>query len=277
MTTAVLERVAPAVDGDGKIDWRALLLQALALPGRLGDTYCRFYQYSYPNQILLWSQGVTEPCAPFSVWKALGRIAVKGGGRAVLHPRPIKKRDKETDEEKVVALRFWLKRSTFPYSNTVGPEVEWPELPEWDWQRASAALDIEKVPFELINGNIQGYSFDRKFSVSPVAKFPMKTLLHELGHIMLGHTTDCADGETPCSRGIREFQAEAVAYLLAHELDLCEWAPEESRAYIQGWLGGQEVTDRDINAVFTAVNKILIAGRTVTEAVPEDVDEAVAV
>jgi hypothetical protein len=44
----------------------------------------------------------------------------------------------------------------------------------------------------MINGNLQGYSFDRKFEVSPVAVYPMKTLLHELGHIVLGHTTDCA-------------------------------------------------------------------------------------
>lgn len=85
MTTATIERTA-VVDGDGEVDWRALLDQAMTLPGRLGNTYCRFYQYSLQNQILLWSQGVTEPCAPFSVWKGLGRIPIKGGGRAVLHP-----------------------------------------------------------------------------------------------------------------------------------------------------------------------------------------------
>jgi hypothetical protein len=41
------------------------------------------------------------------------------------------KTDDETGEKVVVAMRFNLKRSTFPYSNTIGPEVEWPELPEW--------------------------------------------------------------------------------------------------------------------------------------------------
>jgi hypothetical protein len=25
---------------------------------------------------------------------------------------------------------------------------------------------------------------------------------HELGHVVLGHITDCADGESPCSRGV---------------------------------------------------------------------------
>ena len=160
--------------------------------------------------------------------KALGRIPVKGGGRAVLHPRPIRKTDEETREKVVVAMRFKLKRSTFPYSLTVGPDVEWPELPEWDVQRALAALDITQVPYAMIDGNCQAYSFERNVAASPVAKFGLKTLFHEIGHVMLGHTTDCADGESPCSRGVREFGAEAVAYLLAHELEFSEWAPEES-------------------------------------------------
>ncbi len=156
MTAATIERVSPAVDQDGEVDWRALLEQAMTMPGRLGDTYNRFYQYSLANQILLWSQGVSEPCAPFKVWKALGRIPVKGGGRAVRHPRPIYGKDEETGERVVKAMRFVLRRSTFPYSNTVGPDIEWPELPEWDAQRALAALDIAQVPYVKIDGNCQG-------------------------------------------------------------------------------------------------------------------------
>jgi hypothetical protein len=211
--SATVNRISPAVDGSGEVDWPALLQQALTLPGQMGTTYCRFYQYSLQNQILLWSQGVTEPCAPFGVWKKLGRIPVKGGGRYVLHPRPFRKTDEETGEERIIVCRFRLRRTVFPYSNTVGPDVEWPELPEWDWERALSALDIEQVPFQAIDGNTQGYSFDRKVAVSPVAAYPMKTAFHELAHVMLGHTTAgaTAEGEVLC-RGVREFQAEAVAY-----------------------------------------------------------------
>lgn len=272
MTASTVERISPAVDGNGEVDWPALLTQALTLPGQLGSTYCRFYSYSLQNQILLLSQGVTEPCAPFSVWKKLGRIPVKGGGRYVLHPAPFRKVDEKTGEEKVVVCRFKLRRSTFPYGNTVGPEVEWPELPAWDLRRAIAALDIEQVPFDLIDGNVQGYSIDRKFAVSPVAVFSAKTAFHELAHIVLGHTSAAAtDGEALC-RGVREFQAEGVAYLLAHETGLTDWAPEESRAYIQGWLGDEEVTDRHIRAVFSAADKILAAGRATAA---DDADEEV--
>ena len=53
MTAATIERVSPAVDEDGEVDWRALLEQAMTMPGRLGDTYNRFYRYSLANQILL--------------------------------------------------------------------------------------------------------------------------------------------------------------------------------------------------------------------------------
>lgn len=257
------QQIAPAVSISGEVNWPTLLEQAMTLPGQLGNTYCRFYHYSLQNQILLWSQGVAEPVAPFSVWKALGRIPVRGAGRYVLHPRPIRRTDKETGEEKVVGCRFWPRRSTFPYSLTVGPEVEWPELPEWDLDRALAGLDITRVPYRLIDGNTQGYSYERNVAVSPVAAYPVKTMFHEIGHVVLGHTAGKV--ERVC-RGVDEFQAEAVAYLLAHETGLTQWAPEESRAYIQGWLGGKEVADRHIRAVFSAVNAILKAGRSVAVA-----------
>jgi hypothetical protein len=39
----------------------------------------------------------------------------------------------------------------------------------------------------------------------------LKTLFHELGHMMLGHATDGADGESPCSRGVGEIQAGLTA------------------------------------------------------------------
>lgn len=262
MNTDSAERISPAVARNGDVDWVALLTQALTVPGQLGTTYCRFYRYSLQNQILLWSQGVTEPCAPFSVWKRLGRIPVKGGGRFVMHPLPFRKTNKTTGEEEVVVCRFGLKRTTFPYSNTEGPDVEWPQLPEWEWQRALTELEIEQVPYALIDGNTQGYSSGRTVAISPVAVYPAKTGFHELAHVVLGHTTadDSGDQGTLC-RGVAEFQAEATAYLLAHETGLTQWAPEESRAYIQGWLGGEQVGDRDIRAVFSAADKILAAGR----------------
>jgi hypothetical protein len=36
MTAAVVEGVAPAVNGDGEVDWRALPIQVMTMPGWLG-------------------------------------------------------------------------------------------------------------------------------------------------------------------------------------------------------------------------------------------------
>ena len=113
----------------------------------------------------------------------------------------------------------------------------------------------------MINGNSQGFSFEdgdgRHVAINPTAAYPAKTLLHELAHLMLGH---CKQGDHT-HRGVAEFEAEATAYLVAKELELIEWDPAESRAYIQTWLGGREVGEDHITRVFAAVNKILTAGR----------------
>jgi hypothetical protein len=49
-------------------------------------------------------------------------------------------------------------------------------------------------------------------------------------------------------------------HLAAKELELIDWDAAESRAYIQGWLGGTEVTEDNITRVFAAVNKTMTAG-----------------
>ena len=74
---------------------------------------------------------------------------------------------------------------------------------------------------------------------------------------------------------LASFRPSRSAYLLAHELELSDWAPEESRAYIQHWLGDEQVTDAHIRAVFTAVDKILRAGRSRTPDEAEEADESI--
>lgn len=166
--------------------------------------------------------GVTEPCAPFSVWKSLGRIPGQGWRSCGDAPAAIRRRD-ETGEQKVVLDTVLRQAFDVPYSNTVGPEVAWPELPEWEWQPAHAAgaADIQRVPFRLIDGNTRGYSHGRKFAISPVAVFPMKTLFREVG---AHHARAYRRGQRgqPVQPWRGQFQAEAVAHLLAHELDLMQ-------------------------------------------------------
>ena len=194
----------------------------------------------------------------------VGRDVKDANGNVVLG-------DDGKPRKRQILVGFRDSRTVFGYSDTDGDELPPVELPGWDTDTALAALGIDRVAFDMVNGNVQGFSFEddngRHVAINPTAAYPAKTLLHELAHLMLGH---CKDGDDT-HRGVAEFEAEATAYLVAKELELIDWDPAESRAYIQGWLGGTEVTEDNITRVFAAVNKILTAGRVVA-----DIAEAVA-
>jgi hypothetical protein len=257
------------------VDWRATLEEALNAPGALGNTYTRFYNYSFLNQIRLLMQGVAEPVATYNRWQELGRQVRRGSkAKVVLAPVLISREAKDTNDNMVlgddgrprkyqILVGFRDSRTVFGYSDTDGDELPPVQLPGWDTDTALAALGVDRVAFDWINGNAQGFSFQdtegRHVAINPTAAYPAKTLLHELAHLMHGH---CKDGDHT-HRGIAEFEAEATAYLVAKELELIDWDAAESRAYIQSWLAGAEVTEDNIARVFAAVNKILTAGRVV--------------
>ena len=54
------------------IDWAKIIETALTAPGNVGNTYNRFYEYSFLNQMYLLMQGVHEPAATWARWKAIG-------------------------------------------------------------------------------------------------------------------------------------------------------------------------------------------------------------
>jgi antirestriction protein ArdC len=257
------------VSGATAIDWRATLTEALNAPGSLGTTYTRFYNYSFLNQIRLMMQGTREPVATYNRWIELGRQVRKGTkAKVVLAPvlvggdlkDPNGVGDDGKPGKRQILVGFRDSRTVFGYSDTDGDELPAVVLPGWDVDTALAALHIDRVAFDMVNGNAQGFAFEdtdgRHLALNPTAAYPAKTLLHELAHLVLGH---CKDGDET-HRGVAEFEAEATAYLVCKELELIAWDPAESRAYIQGWLGGTEVTEDNIGRVFAAVNKILTAG-----------------
>ena len=272
-----------------KLDFRAVLVDALTVPGKLSNAYSLFYKYSFLNMILVYIQtGRLEPIGNFKFWtEKLGRKIVSGPGSALFinHPYPVYKRDEAgnivvKDGRKVIAfMRFYPKASVFQLSQTDGPELVLPDLPDWDKDVALKELDIEEVPFSHHDGNVQGYSAGRKLALNPVAASPFKTLIHEMAHIVLGHTDEDNIREYQRHRGIREFQAEATALLVCKELDVEGFDDSASRAYIQSWLsrdgrgasdflerqgvsGKVELIDDDVvREIFSAVDKILTAGR----------------
>ena len=234
------------------IDWNKAIDTALTVKGSLGDTYNRFYNYSYTNQILLLMQGVNEPVATYDKWRKLKRQVTKHSkGKYII--KPVFYKNDEEDEE---LAGFKLIKCLFALSDTTGEELPTTTIPEFNLEKALKELKIEEIKFNHLNGNIQGYSKNNQFAINPVAVNPVKTTFHELAHIVLGHTK----GVNSDHKGLKEFQAEITAYLIMKELKI-PFKEEVSRAYIQDWLNGEKPEVKAIKDVFRAVSKILTAGR----------------
>jgi len=136
--------------------------------------------------------------------------------------------------------------------------------PDWQESAALATLGIERVAFDHHDGNCQGYALRNTVAINPMALYPHKTLLHELAHVVLGHTGEggLADGETP-ARDLREVEAEATAHICLEALGLP--GADHSRAHLQHWLAGRAIPDKSVNAIFSAADKILKAGQPQAE------------
>lgn len=247
-------------------DWPGMMEAILTHEGSMGDTYRRLYQYSMANCAFLLYQGVPpQPVATYARWQELGRWPRKGSkAKAIIRPINIKLKDREDDDgNPLIIKRFKPVRSVFPYEDTEGDELEPAKVQDWDLDTALKNLDITQVPFESFEVNTQGYSWDRNISVNPVAKYPLKTIKHELAHVCLGHTMPASHDEYTQHRGLKEFEAESSAHLIMNELGArALFNASESRAYIQTWLQGQKPPDQSIRAVFRTADEIIKAGRT---------------
>jgi hypothetical protein len=259
-----------------KIEWQKLLDEALTAPGNLGNVYSRFHDYSIGNMMLFMMQGIHEPVASASRWKQLGREVTNWKDRKEVlvpqfakEPPPPPPEDESIEEKRERVARligFKVVRAIFPLSATDGPEIPPIQVPEWDLETALDKLAIRRVPFEQIDGNIQGVSHGREYALNPVAVHPLKTTFHELAHIVLGHTVATNYGEYSQHKGKMEFGAEAVAYLAMNELEqMDEETAAHSRGYIQHYLAGEQPSEREIRLVFAAADQILRAGRLASD------------
>jgi len=254
----------------------ALLVEAVNKPGLIMKAYSNFHSYSIGNQLLALVQCYMRGLQPgpintFPKWKALGRY-VKRGERALTLCMPItrKRRGEESDAQESngegIFTSFVYKARWFVLAQTDGEELQPQVTPEWDAKVALAALGIEMIPFDSIDGNCQGFARKRSIAINPVAQLPYKTLFHEVAHVTIGHTleSDFADAEkTP--RNLREVEAEAVALLCCEALGL-EGA-DYARGYIQNWLyqgigyDADAIPEKSAQKILRAADQILRAGQ----------------
>jgi hypothetical protein len=254
--------------------WSALLVEAVNKPGLIMKAYSAFWNYSIGNQLLALVQcqlrGIQPgPINTFPKWQTLGRV-VKRGERALTLCMPItrKRRDEGSDDEHTFTS-FVHRARWFVVSQTIGDELAPATIPEWDAERALAALSIERIPFDQTDGNVQGFARERQVAINPVAQLPHKTLFHEAAHVLL-HTSEGSFTDTEQTpRNLREVEAEAVALLCCEALGL-EGA-EYARGYIQNWLpqgidrSGEAIPEKSAQKIFRATDQILRAGRPTKE------------
>lgn len=253
------------------VSWAALLDEAVSKPGFIHQAYSRFHNYSMGNRLLALSQCFEReiqpgPLGSFMKWKQLGR-RIKKGERALTlcmplsctRTRTVKKDDGSEQDEQFTFTHLTYKNHWFVLSQTVGAEYQPPAIPEWNEEKALAALNIERIPFENLDGNTQGYARrGGKIAINPLAALPFKTFFHEAAHCLLHcQETDLTDADqTP--RSVAEVEAEALALLCCESLGLP--GAEYCRGYVQAWAKGEPISERSAQRIFHAADRILRAG-----------------
>jgi hypothetical protein len=247
-----------------------LLQSAVTEPGIISAAYRQFHSYSLGNQLLAWSQCLARgiqpgPMATYPRWKELGR-QVRKGEKAITLCQPVTiKRKADQGDDPEVFTRFIHRPSWFVLAQTDGQPLAESPIPAWDADRALAALQVQEIPFDGLDGNCLGFARERSIAINPINPMPHKTRFHECAHVLLGHTTEGAqhDGEhTP--RNLRECEAEAVALLCCAALALP--GVDCARGYIQNWWGaGNPIPERSAQKILKVADQILRAGREQAE------------
>src|SRR5262245_32286267 len=133
-----------------------------------------------------------------------------------------------------------------------------PAIPAWDRARALQTLNVQEIPFEMLDGNCQGYARGRQIAINRLAQMPAKTTFHELAHIELGHTSEAVHDSETLTRNLKEVEAETTALMCVEALGMD--GAEYCLGYIQTGLAGASIPERSAQRIFAAADKILKAG-----------------
>ena len=247
-----------------------------------------FHRYSINNLLLILSQRPDATrVAGYRTWQSVGRQVTKGqrgirifGGRDVV----TREEDERTGEETEHRTRRFFPVSVFDISQTeaIDPDAEDPSTiahrltGDDPLGILAAVVDYLTgqgwtVEREAIAGEVNGYTTtdgSRRVVVdvdlSPA--HAAKTALHEAAHVLLHAEEDPA--EYVQHRGVKETEAESVAYVVAGLLGLDTSA--YSIGYVAGWSEG------DAETIKATAARVLRAAHTLAEALTEPVDETTA-
>ena len=248
---------------------KSLVEEILNQPSKISECYTLFHDYSILNALAIRFQCQRKglevgPTASFKKWQERG-VKIKKGQKAlaVCIPftvkskyltRKVKQNDGTETTEPVTYTAFTWKNCVFTYAQTDGKPFKQEEKQTrlFSYERACKALGIEIIPFDMVNGNVQGFSSEKGIAINPMAQHATRTAIHEIAHNLL-HKNSNAD------KSLKEVEAELTSYILGLILKLD--GVEESRGYIKHWLGSNELQEKTALKCICLANKIYTAGR----------------
>ena len=207
--------------------------------------------------------------ASYDAWQTAGR-QVRKGERSITVVAPVVRTD-DTGETAVSVVADRAPTHLFDISQTDGPA-----LPTQPPVRLLAGAAHHGLWDSIATPAIQrGWSIERGHvedgangSISPADKRivvrgdlddrqAVKTLAHELGHVLLRH-------DAGTHRGLAEIEAESVAYvvLAAHGVDTGDF----SLPYVAGW--GYASHERPDEVVRATAARVVMAAHTILDAAP---------
>ncbi|MCS5735793.1 ArdC-like ssDNA-binding domain-containing protein [Herbiconiux daphne] len=251
-----------------------------------------FHNYSFNNLVLILTQCPTATyVAGFRKWQQLGRQVRKGErGIRIFGFRQKKLTCEDAgDGEKVEpgengekTMTYFPILSVFDRAQTDLIDPTQPDPGELGQRLtgddltgiyAPAADYLTSIGWtvtrEPIPGEVNGYT-TRDGSMRVVVDADLspaqaaKTVLHEAGHVLLH--TDEEPGEYIEHRGIKETEAESVAYIVAGLMGL------DTSGYSIGYVAGWSNCDAD--TIRTTATRVLRAAHTLADALTDDPEQA---
>ena len=211
-----------------------------------------------------------SPIASYGKWQSLKRH-VKKGQTAIQLWMPVTSPMKDEhgavvkdDNGKIKYNTYFVfKKNWFALSQTDGADdfdinSLNSKVRNFDFCKMLEKLNITLVDFNIMNGNIQGYSKVGKneIAILPIAQDKIMTLLHEVAHAVLHNDKE----GMAINREIKEVEAESVAYTLGMILGVSDVELAHSRDYIKGWLKDNNLNEKTSKRILKGVNKIYESG-----------------